>query len=184
LSIDRTGGVGKRDYAMILLAAMLGMRAGDICCLKFENLDWNLKLITYTQQKTNKVNVLPILPAVGDAIIDYLKHGRIETESKNVFVRHINPYGEFQSSTALSENLKRYMGRAGLVVEDRKAAHSLRHTLANCLLSDRTPPLVISGALGHDNPITTLGYYDKKNVMESNLDGDSGKYLRRQESFT
>lgn len=157
-SIDRTGGVGKRDYAMILLATMLGMRAGDICCLKFENLDWNRKLITYTQQKTNKVNVLPILPAVGDAIIDYLKNGRIETDSKNVFVRHINPYGEFQSSTALSENLKRYMSRAGLVVKDRKGTHSLRHTLASCLLSDRTPLLVISGAMGHDNPITTLGY--------------------------
>jgi site-specific recombinase XerD len=157
-SIDRTGGVGKRDYAMILLATMLGMRAGDICRLKFENLDWNRKLITYTQQKTKKVNVLPILPAVGDAIIDYLKNGRIETNSKNVFVRHIHPYGEFQSSTALSENLKRYMSRAGLVVKNRKGAHSLRHTLASCLLSDRTPLLVISGTLGHDNPITTLGY--------------------------
>jgi site-specific recombinase XerD len=157
-SIDRTGGVGKRDYAMILLATMLGMRAGDICGLKFENLDWNRKLITYTQQKTGKVNVLPILPAVGDAIIDYLKNGRIESSSKNVFVRHNNPYGEFQSSSALSGNLKRYMSRAGLVVKDRKGAHSLRHTLASCLLSDRTPLLVISGAMGHDNPITTLGY--------------------------
>jgi site-specific recombinase XerD len=63
-AVDRTGGVGKRDYAMILLATMLGMRAGDICGLKFENLDWKRKLITYTQQKTGKVQVLPILPAM------------------------------------------------------------------------------------------------------------------------
>jgi integrase len=154
-SIDRTGEVGKRDYAMIFLATMLGMRAGGICGLKFQNLDWNRKLIAYTQQKTGKVDVLPILPAIGDAIIDYLKNSGIESDSKNVFARHNNPYGEFQSSSALSG---RYMSRARVVVKDRKGAHSLRRTLASRLLSDRTPLLVISGAMGHDNPITTLGY--------------------------
>lgn len=157
-SIDRSGGVGKRDYAMLLLAAMLGMRAGDICTLKFENLDWNRKLITYTQQKTGKVNALPILPAIGDAIIDYLKNGRLESDSKNVFILHNNPYGEFQSSAALSGKIKMYMRRAGIAVKDRKAAHSLRHTLASCLLSNRTPILVITNTMGHDNPVTTLGY--------------------------
>jgi len=157
-AVDRTGGVGKRDYAMILLAAMLGMRAGDICALKFESLDWHRKLITYTQQKTGKINVSPILPAVGDAIIDYLKNGRIESDSKNVFVLHNNPYGEFQSSASIAGNIKKYMRRAGLTVKARKATHSLRHTLASCLLSNRTPLLVISDAMGHDNPITTLGY--------------------------
>lgn len=157
-SIDRTGGVGKRDYAMILLATLLGMRVGDICALNFKNLDWRRKLITYTQQKTGKVNVLPILPELGDAIIDYLKNGRIETDSDCVFVRHIHPYGAFLSSSALSENLKRYMRLAGIAVKDRKAVHSLRHTLASCLLSNRTPLLVIADAFGHDSLVTTLGY--------------------------
>lgn len=60
---------------MLLLAILLGMRAGDICALKFKNLDWHQKLITYTQQKTQKVNTLPLLPVIGDAIIDYLKMG-------------------------------------------------------------------------------------------------------------
>lgn len=58
---------------MLLLAILLGMRAGDICALKFKNLDWHQKLITYTQQKTQKVNTLPLLPVIGEAIIDYLK---------------------------------------------------------------------------------------------------------------
>lgn len=157
-AIDRTGGVGKRDYAMILLATMLGMRVGDICALKFENFDWHRKLITYTQQKTGKVNVLPILSELGDAMIDYLKNGRIETESDNVFVRHIRPYGAFLSSSVLSGNLKRYMRLAGLTVKNRKAVHSLRHTLASCLLADKTPLMAISNTMGHDNPITTLAY--------------------------
>lgn len=76
--IDRNNGIGKRDYAMLLMAILLGMRAGDICALKFKNLDWNQKLIIYTQQKTKKVNTLPLLPIIGEAIIDYLKNGRLD----------------------------------------------------------------------------------------------------------
>lgn len=52
--IDRSNAIGKRDYAMLLLAILLGMRAGDICALKFKNLDWHQKLITYTQQKRKR----------------------------------------------------------------------------------------------------------------------------------
>ncbi len=156
--IDRNNPIGKRDYAMLLLAILLGMRAGDICGLKFRNLDWKQKLIIYTQQKTQKVNTLPLLPVIGDAIIDYLKNGRLDSECDNVFVRHIHPYGEFQSSTALSENLKKYMRYAGLTVKKRKAAHSLRHTLASSLLYDGTPLITISNILGHDNSKTTSIY--------------------------
>jgi len=157
-AIDRNNAIGKRDYAMLLLAVILGMRAGDICALKFKNLDWHQKLITYTQQKTKKVNTLPLLPVIGDAIIDYLKNGRLESDCDNVFIRHVHPYSEFQSSTALSGNLKRYMRQAGLTVKKRKLAHSLRHTLASSLLRDGTPLMTISNILGHHNPRTTAGY--------------------------
>lgn len=156
--IDRSNAIGKRDYAMLLLAVLLGMRAGDICALKFKNLDWRQKLITYTQQKTKKTNTLPLLPIIGDAIIDYLKNGRLDSDSDNVFIRHVHPYGEFQSSTSLSENLKRYMKYAGLTVKKRKTAHSLRHTLASTLLYDGTPLMTISNILGHNCPKTTSVY--------------------------
>lgn len=156
--IDRTNAIGKRDYAMILIAVMLGMRAGDICALKFSDFDWNRRLITYIQQKTNKSNTLPILPEIGEAVIDYLKNARLESDSDHVFIRHIYPYGEFQSSTALSESIKKYMSYAGIESKNRKAAHSLRHTLASSLLKDRTPLMTISNVLGHFNPETTAGY--------------------------
>lgn len=156
--IDRSNPVGKRDYAMLLLAILLGMRAGDICALKFKNLDWHQKLIIYTQQKTKKANTLPLLPVIGDAIIDYLKNGRLDSDSDNVFIRHVHPYGEFQSSTVLSENIKRYMKYAGMTVKKRKVAHSLRHTLASSLLYDGTPLMTISNILGHDSPKTTSVY--------------------------
>lgn len=157
-AIDRGNAVGKRDYAMILLAVILGMRAGDICALRFKNLDWHQKLITYIQQKTKKVTTLPLLPIIGEAIIDYLKNGRLESESDCVFIRHIYPYGGFQSSSSLSEIIKRYMRQAGLARKKRKLAHSLRHTLASSLLRDGTPLITISNILGHHNPRTTVGY--------------------------
>lgn len=156
--IDRSNAIGKRDYAMLLLAILLGMRAGDICALKFKNLDWNQKLIVYTQQKTQKVNTLPLLPIIGEAIIDYLKFGRLDSKCDNVFIRHIHPYGEFQSSTAVSENLKKYMRHAGLSVKKRKAAHSLRHTLASSLLCEGIPLITISNILGHNSLKTTSAY--------------------------
>ena len=157
-AVDRSNPIGKRDYAMFLLAILLGMRAGDICNLRFKNFDWNQKLITYTQQKSGKVSILPLLPVIGEAIIDYLKNGRLDSSCDNVFIRHLHPYGGFQSSAAVSSALKKYVTYAGLTKKNRKAAHSLRRTLASTLLMDNTPLLTISNILGHSSPKTTTSY--------------------------
>ena len=157
-AIDRHNPIGKRDYAMILLAVMLGMRVGDICNLRFGNLDWKVKTISFVQQKTGKSNTLPLLPLVGDAIIDYLKNGRVAVETDIIFVRHIHPYGPFQSSSVLTGNIKRYMRYAGLMVMDRKTMHSLRHTLASNLLKNGASLLSIADALGQVNPASAAWY--------------------------
>lgn len=158
VAIDRTNAIGKRDYAMILLAVMLGMRAGDICALRFCEIDWRKKQITYTQQKTRKVNTLPLLSPIGDAIIDYIQNGRLDSKSDHIFIRHIPPYDEIQSSSVLTLCIKRYMRYAGLQVKNRKGAHALRHTLASNLLTEGVPLMTISNVLGHSNPHTTAGY--------------------------
>ena len=157
-AINRRTAVGKRDYAMILLAAVLGMRAGDICALKFREIDWHKKVITYTQQKSGKINALPLLSPIGDAIIDYLKNGRLDSDCDNVFIRHVHPYGPIASSSTLSENIKRYMRQAGMTIRKRKVAHSMRHTVASTLLKDGVPLMTISNILGHDTPKTTIAY--------------------------
>lgn len=156
--IDRCNSVGKRDYAMILLAVMLGMRAGDICSLKFNNIDWKRKYIHFIQQKTKKETVLPLLAEVGDAIIDYLKNGRLESDSDCIFLRHLSPYGPFLSSSALSCVIKKYMRYAGISPKERKAAHSFRHTLASSMLKDKVPIVTIADVLGQFNTKTTIGY--------------------------
>ena len=156
--INRRTAIGKRDYAMILLAVLLGMRAGDICALKFKEIDWRKKVITYTQQKTGKINALPLLPPIGEAIIDYLKNGRFDSDCDHVFIRHIHPYGAIASSSTLSETIKRYMRQAGLTIKSRKVAHSMRHTVASTLLRNGVPLMTISNIMGHDTPKTTIAY--------------------------
>ena len=74
-SIDITTPIGKRDYAIILLGARLGLRIGDILSLTFNDIDWGKKLITVTQNKTREPLSLPLPDDAGWAIIDYLKTG-------------------------------------------------------------------------------------------------------------
>ena len=157
-AINRRTAIGKRDYAMILLAVLLGMRAGDICALKFKEIDWHKKVITYRQQKSGKMNTLPLLSPIGEAIINYLKNGRLDSDCDNVFIRHVHPYGPIASSSTLSETIKRYMRQAGLTIKERKVAHSMRHTVASTLLRDGVPLMTISNILGHDTPKTTIAY--------------------------
>jgi site-specific recombinase XerD len=88
-SVDRSNPSGKRDYIVILLAAKLGMRAGDIADLQFENINWVNHFIHFTQFKTKKELVLPLLPEVGNAIIDYLKHAMPESNDPHCFLQLI-----------------------------------------------------------------------------------------------
>ena len=92
LSIDRASKKGKRDYAIFLLAARLGLRSSDIKFLKFENIDWDKNIIKLDQYKTGKYIELPLLSEVGNAIIDYLQYGRPVSDSSFVFLEAIYPY--------------------------------------------------------------------------------------------
>ena len=76
LSVKRDSPVGKRDYAILLLADRLGLRRGDIRNLTMANIDWEKCIISFCQQKTGKYNELPLLEDVGLAILDYFLHGR------------------------------------------------------------------------------------------------------------
>ena len=74
---DRASPVGKRDYAIILLVARLGIRVSDVIRLEFDNIKWEKNCIQISQYKTNEPLVLPLFEDVGQAIIDYVKNGRL-----------------------------------------------------------------------------------------------------------
>jgi len=158
-AIDRSSPKGKRDYSMVLLAARLGLRASDICNLKFENLQWDQSLIVLNQQKTGKVVELPLLLEIGEAIIDYLKYGRPSSELPYVFLRMIPPYDRLNRTT-LHSIVSFYLRRAGIKQERERqhGPHALRHSLAGILLEKKTPFPVISEVLGHGNMESTKLY--------------------------
>lgn len=158
-SVDRGNPKGKRDYAILLLASRLGMRAGDICGLSFENLKWECNEIELTQEKTQEKILLPLLPEVGSAIIDYLKYGRPITESTSIFVRHTCPIRPLTAPT-LHSIVTQYLRLAGIKVPDGKkhGPHALRHSLASALLEENTPLPIISEVLGHTTTETTFIY--------------------------
>ncbi|MGC8604287.1 MAG: tyrosine-type recombinase/integrase [Desulfomonilaceae bacterium] len=158
-SIDRGNPKGKRDYAMLLLASRLAMRAGDICDLSFSNLKWERNEIELIQEKTEKRVLLPLLPEVGSAIIEYLKYGRPTTECTTIFMRHVAPIAPLAPST-LHSIVWQYLRWAGIEVPDGKkhGPHALRHSLASALLEENTPLPIISEVLGHTTTKTTCLY--------------------------
>ena len=158
-SVDRGNAKGKRDYALLLLASRLGMRAGDICGLSFKNIKWEHNEIELIQEKTKEKILLPLLPEVGSAIIDYLKYGRPITESTTIFMRHTCPITPLTPPT-LHSIVSQYLRLAGIKVPDGKkhGPHALRHSLASALLEENTPLPIIAEVLGHTTTETTSIY--------------------------
>jgi integrase/recombinase XerD len=159
-SIDRGNAKGKRDYAIILLAARLGLRAKDICNLSFNNLKWETNTIELLQEKTKKLIVLPMLENVGLAIIDYLKYARPACEStKKIFLRLIPPIRKLEEPT-LHSIVTQHMRTAGIEIQNGKkhGPHALRHSLASALLEENTPLPIISEVLGHTTTASTSVY--------------------------
>ena len=158
--IDRGNPAGKRDYAMILLAARLGLRTKDIKHLKLEDLKWQDNRIEFIQSKTSRAISLPLLPDVGWAIIEYLKSGRPKVESPYVFLRHLAPLEPFSDEDRLHQIVIKYMRLAKIPIspQKKKGMHSLRHTLASRLLEENTPLSIISDILGHVSTDSTAVY--------------------------
>jgi integrase/recombinase XerD len=159
--IDRQSATGKRDYAMILLTARLGLRISDLRHLDLGDLDWRAKTLTIIQRKTGRPLSLPLLDDVGWAVIDYVRHGRPETACAKVFIKHRHPFGAFGGSSSVATRLSRYAARAGIEFPpgDTCGMHSLRGALAVAMIGNGAPMPVISAVLGHASTDTTQAYY-------------------------
>ena len=172
-AIDRGNPMGKRDYAMILLACRLGLRISDIKKLTFENFHWDDNQLVFVQSKTRTTISLPLVQDVGWAVIDYLKYGRPKVETTCVFVRHIAPFLPFSEDDHLQQIIVKYMRLAHIPISSKKRVgmHSLRHTLASLLLENNTPLPTISDVLGHVDTESTAVYLkvDIKKLKECPL---------------
>jgi len=164
-AVDRSSPCGKRDYAILLLAVRLGMRVSDIRNLRFENLLWEQARIEIFQTKSSELLALPLTEEVGNALIDYLRYGRPESQRRRVFLRANAPFEPFGQDNNLYYIITRYRRKAAikLPVQNRKGMHSLRHTLASRLLEADIPLETISGIMGHVSMDTTR-IYTKVNI--------------------
>ena len=157
-SVSRNSANGKRNYAMLLLASRLGLRASDIADLQFSDIDWDKNMITLTMQKTKKVIELPLLADVGNAIIDYLRHGRPKSDSQNVFLSGNAPYVAATKNMVCAA-INGIILRSGVDTSGKHhGPHSLRHSLASAMLNGGSMMPVISESFGHRSTQTTLAY--------------------------
>lgn len=156
--VDRNNALGKRNYAILMLVAKLGLRISDVRGMQFENIDWQNKTISIIQKKTGVPLDLPLLEDIGWAIIDYLQHGRPQTECPLIFVRHIAPYDGFTGS--LRSIVLKYLQRAGIKAPADKpiGMHSFRHSLASTMLRNGAKYTDIAQTLGHASPESTQTY--------------------------
>lgn len=160
-SIDRNSPTGKRDYAMIVLACVLGLRIGDIKNLRFKNFNWEEKKLSIIQHKTHKPLNLPLPDAVGWAVIDYIKNGRPHYyESDVIFLKHMPPFDPIGDENHMQQQIVRYMRKAGIDQRSKKHSgfHSLRHSAGSMLLEMETPLPVITDILGHSDSNITAVY--------------------------
>ena len=159
-SIDLGNPTGKRDYAIIMLAAGTGLRGGDIISLRLSDINWEKKEISIVQSKTSGSLLLPLMDDAGWAIIDYIKNGRPESQYDNIFLKHLSPFEPFQSVSTFYTMLTRYVAKAGVEPGGKSKAgtHSLRHTLASELLQNNVEINTIADILGHSDPESTKNY--------------------------
>ncbi len=155
-SCDRTTALGRRDHAILLLLARLGLRAGEVVRLELQDIDWEKARIT-VHGKGGRWAQLPLPADVAKSIARYLRKDRPRCESRCVFIRDYAPYGGFGRASAVATLVKRALARAG-VTSARKGAHLLRHSLATEMLRKGASLDEIGEVLRHKSPDVTAIY--------------------------
>ncbi len=148
--------IGQRDYAILLLLARLGLRAGDVVHMALDDIDWEVgELILHG--KSRRQESLPLPQDVGEALVMYLIHGRPRCSSRRVFIRIKAPIKEFSSSAAICNVVRRALVRTKLNPEF-KGSHLLRHSLATRMLREGATLSEIGDILRHQRVNTTQIY--------------------------
>jgi site-specific recombinase XerD len=153
---DQTTSVGRRNHAILLLLARLGVRAGEVVGLSLDDIDWSTGQITI-RGKGGKSAQLPLAADVGAALAAYLRHDRPRSATRRVFLRHRAPLVGFGNSSTISSLVRRALKHAG-VESAHTGAHVLRHSLATSLLRQGGSLDEIGELLRHQSPNTTAIY--------------------------
>ncbi len=159
-SIDRETPTGKRNYAIIILGAMTGLRAGDIVRIQLEDIDWKKRKLNIVQGKTNSPISVPLTESVCNAIADYILNGRPKTDDNSIFIRSIAPFTGLKDGCSIASFFRRYLLKAGIEpsLKTGNTFHSIRRMFGTQLIINGVPVTMIAQLLGHQSVIPTKQY--------------------------
>ena len=161
-SINTDTAEGKRDKAIILLIASLGLRAKEVYSLQFSHIMWKSSEIRFPSTKSSRERVLPLTSEVGEALTDYILNGRPEVEVDKVFISHKAPVGPYASAGSISSIIRKRLRQAKIKAPS-PGAHMLRHSLATRMINNGVSISNIANILGHTS-IKTTAIYTKVDV--------------------
>lgn len=167
-ALDRTTAIGKRDYAIFLLAIVTGLRSVDITWLQFSNIDWINGEIRLRQEKTGGMLALPLTVDVGEAIKDYVLSGRPQSQLNNIFLTAKPPFTSLGRRGIYSA-----FNQARLSVGLPKCSfHGLRRALGTNMVVAGIPISTVAQVLGHSDISSTKQYIalDSVHLRECALD--------------
>ncbi|MHB8348626.1 MAG: site-specific integrase [Acidiferrobacterales bacterium] len=150
---------GRRDYAMLMLLATYGLRAGEVVALRLEDLDWKKEVLRVRHSKTAAYSELPLLRAPGEALLGYLQNGRPKSMHREVFLYAHAPYRPFKRDGAgLYSAIQYRLTAAEVTPSGKKGSHAFRHARAVSLLRAAVSIKTIGDVLGHRSAHSTGVY--------------------------
>lgn len=156
-SIDGSTPVGKRDHALIVLAATTGMRNAELRRLELGDIRWQDGEIDVRRTKNRRERVVPLVAEAGRALADYVLHGRPPTTARQVFLSHRPPVRPLTVSGTVSCIVRRRLAELD-IRPDRAGTHLLRHSLATQMVRGARPIKEVADLLGHQAIDTTAVY--------------------------
>ena len=149
---------GIRTYAVLLLLATYGLRAGEICKLRLDDIDWNAERLWIRHSKTGAQSCLPLLPIVGTALLNYLRRARPQCKDREIFIRMRAPRTALFTNTGINSLLRRHLARVGIRLNGKRGPHVFRHARAASLLRAGVPLKTVGDLLGHRSASSTAVY--------------------------
>jgi integrase/recombinase XerD len=154
--VDRRSSIGRRDYAILLLLVSYGLRAREVAALTLDDIDWHNNRLRVPERKAGHSTAYPLSNVVGEAIVDYLKNGRPQTQERRIFFRSVAPVAPIDHA-AVSTRAGYYLRKAGIQVP-RPGSHTFRHTCVQRLVDADFSFKTIGDYVGHRSPASTQIY--------------------------
>ena len=154
--VDRRTAVGKRDYAILLLLVTYGLRAAEVAGLTLDSFDWDRERLEIPDRKAGHHAAFPLSAVVGEAIVDYLRHGRPASSERALFLQAQAPFRPV-GFRVVADRATRHLRNAGIEVA-RPGSHTLRHSCVRRLVEAQFPLKTIGDYVGHRRPKSTEVY--------------------------